>query len=260
MLCAGVEQGGDFRSSYLSVTAWAYFLAECKKFQINTKKYCFGFSLSTAFLYSRCVILFRCRSLLWRQWRPLCLPKQGQNLSLLSLWPALLPYLPPFQFAHCLHLRSKQTPPQNGTLQLSGIVSWGVIPCAQSLYPSVYTNVGYFRFDQQGIIIMATPCLTPIVFYRNVQLFSLAIFFTNWKSFRTREWIDEHLALWVVGRDESQSLPWYCSWRIKTKFWKELSWKFNLLCKPANLSLFPMCWTLTAGHWTLDSGRCQKQK
>ena len=82
MLCAGVEQGGDFRSSYLSVTAWAYFLAECKKFQINTKKYCFGFSLSTAFLYSRCVILFRCRSLLWRQWRPLCLPKQGQNLSL----------------------------------------------------------------------------------------------------------------------------------------------------------------------------------
>ena len=167
-------------TSYLSVTAWAYFLAECKKFQIDTKKYCFGFTLSTAF-YSRCVILFRRRGLLWRQWRPLCLPKQGQNLSLLSLWPALLPYL---QFAQCLHLRSKQTPPQNGTLQLSGIVSWGVIPCAQSLYPSVYTNVGYFRFDQQGIIIMATPCLTPIVFYRNVQLFSLAIFFTNWKSFR----------------------------------------------------------------------------
>ena len=34
---------------------------------------------------------------------------------------------------------------QNGTLQLSGIVSWGVIPCAQSSFPSVYTNVGYFR-------------------------------------------------------------------------------------------------------------------
>jgi len=36
-------------------------------------------------------------------------------------------------------------PNQNGTLQLSGIVSWGVIPCAQSSFPSVYTNVGYFR-------------------------------------------------------------------------------------------------------------------
>jgi len=36
-------------------------------------------------------------------------------------------------------------PNQNGTLQLSGIVSWGVIPCAQGDFPSVYTNVGYFR-------------------------------------------------------------------------------------------------------------------
>jgi len=36
-------------------------------------------------------------------------------------------------------------PNENGTLQLSGIVSWGMIPCGQAEYPSVYTNVGYFR-------------------------------------------------------------------------------------------------------------------
>merc|ERR1739844_599275 len=36
-------------------------------------------------------------------------------------------------------------PNRNGTLQLSGIVSWGMIPCGQANRPSVYTNVGYFR-------------------------------------------------------------------------------------------------------------------
>merc|ERR1711915_518181 len=36
-------------------------------------------------------------------------------------------------------------PNENGTLQLSGIVSWGMIPCGQANRPSVYTNVGYFR-------------------------------------------------------------------------------------------------------------------
>jgi len=36
-------------------------------------------------------------------------------------------------------------PNENGTLYLSGIVSWGMIPCGQANRPSVYTNVGYFR-------------------------------------------------------------------------------------------------------------------
>merc|ERR1711990_1117264 len=36
-------------------------------------------------------------------------------------------------------------PNENGTLQLSGIVSWGMIPCGQANRPSVFTSVGYFR-------------------------------------------------------------------------------------------------------------------
>lgn len=36
-------------------------------------------------------------------------------------------------------------PDQDGAMYLAGIVSWGVLPCGQAGYPSVFTNVGYFR-------------------------------------------------------------------------------------------------------------------
>ena len=34
-------------------------------------------------------------------------------------------------------------PTENGTV-LAGIVSWGMVPCGQPLYPGVYTNVGAY--------------------------------------------------------------------------------------------------------------------
>ena len=33
----------------------------------------------------------------------------------------------------------------DGDLVLHGIVSWGMRPCAQEQYPSVFTRVSYFR-------------------------------------------------------------------------------------------------------------------
>ena len=33
----------------------------------------------------------------------------------------------------------------NGDYVLQGIVSWGMRPCAQEQYPSVFTRVSYFR-------------------------------------------------------------------------------------------------------------------
>ena len=36
-------------------------------------------------------------------------------------------------------------PNSEGGWVLHGIVSWGMVPCAQEQYPGVYTRVSYFR-------------------------------------------------------------------------------------------------------------------
>ena len=78
---------------------------------------------------------------------------------------------------------------QNGTLQLSGIVSWGVVPCGQSSYPSVFTNVGYFRCKSTTIFATKHSLASHIQSKRRADVyFKLKLFFF-------RDWIDQHLAL-----------------------------------------------------------------
>ena len=105
---------------------------------------------------------------------------------------------------------------QNGTLQLSGIVSWGVIPCAQSSFPSVYTNVGYFRWEnknyKQGITIIAATKHTLASHIKALKkYFTIWLFFPFSGIGLTSIWHSEMLEWMKIN-----PMVFFCVWDIET--------------------------------------------